>query len=529
MCRAGQQGDNDMNFRQQLGNAVRRTLSRRRFLSFLGAATATAGLSTRAKGASRDAWDLIVVGGGNAGLPAAIFAARRGAKVLIVEAAGILGGTLHLSSGQMSAAGTKLQQSKGIEDSSQLHYDDVMRISKGTADPDMVRLAVFNAGETFDWLMDRGFDVYPEHPILGTTHEPYSQPRYAWGQNLGRSILRILEEELQPEIDNGRVTVLLGTEVTDLIQDDDGAVTGVATRNVSGETAGYSGHNILLTCGGYTSNPEMFEQLEGAVDYSAMTYEYSQGAGITVGLAAGGYVRGSEHHLPLFGGVLTDADYPSRMIGAVRHYPPNRPPWEIFVNIDGERFLREDIPSHDAYEEALLTLPEEICWVVFDDAVFNQAPKLVSGIFGRLPREDIVEAFESSWPMFYRAGTIAKLAAAAGIAAEGLEKTVAGYNEGQATGKDKLGREYMPLPFAKPPFYAIKLHSWTLSGCAGLAVDGQLRVIRDDGSPIPGLYAAGELLGKSVFMGRSVVGGMLVTPALTLGRLLGQSLLKFPA
>ena len=80
------------------------------------------------------------------------------------------------------------------------------------------------------------------------------------GKQLGRSVLTILEKELQPEIDSGRVTVLLSTEVTDLIQQDDGSVTGVNTQNVKGETASYSGRNILLTCGGYTANAEMFER-----------------------------------------------------------------------------------------------------------------------------------------------------------------------------------------------------------------------------------------------------------------------------
>ena len=131
-------------------------LSRRRVLSLLGA---TASLSALPACARKDTtvWDLIVVGGGNAGLPAAIFAAMRGARVLIVDAAAQLGGKLWLSSGQMSAAGTKLQASKGIEDTPQSHYDDVMRISKGTADPDILRLAVFNAAETFDWLTENGF------------------------------------------------------------------------------------------------------------------------------------------------------------------------------------------------------------------------------------------------------------------------------------------------------------------------------------------------------------------------------------
>ena len=83
----------------------------------------------------------------------------------------------------------------------------------------------------------------------------------------------------------------------------------------------------------------------------------------------------------------------------------------------------------------------------------------------------------------------------------GLEETVARYNHGQETGNDVLGRKHMPLKIAKAPFYAIKLHSWSLSSSAGLAVDKELRVIRDDGTPIPGLYAAGELLGSGATMG----------------------------
>ena len=109
-------------------------LSRRQIL--IGASSATVGLAVTPGGRSSvqaaDPWDLIIVGGGTAGLPAAIFAARRGARVLVIEASLQLGGTLFLSTGQMSAAGTRLQKQKGITDSPQLHFDDVMRISQNT-------------------------------------------------------------------------------------------------------------------------------------------------------------------------------------------------------------------------------------------------------------------------------------------------------------------------------------------------------------------------------------------------------------
>ena len=516
-----------MTFRQRLSTI--HTHSRRRFLTAMGAITATVGLAPACtREAPTKPWDLIVVGGGNAGLPAAIFASKRGARVLIIEAAGVLGGTLFLSSGQMSAAGTKLQKAKGIVgDTPQAHYDDVMRISKGTADPDIVRLAVFNAADTFDWLTDNGFEVRPGHPVTGTTHEPYSHARYAWGPKGGMSILKVLEEQLEPEIERGNVTVMLGTEVTELIQDESGAVTGVVSSN-AGETQRHLASNVLLSCGGYASNSEMFERLEGAKDYADVSYPYSQGAGITLGLGAGGYVRGGEHHLPLFGGIMADDNYPSRMIANVRHFPPDRPPWEILVNVHGERFLREDIPSHDAYEHALMAQPEERCWVVFDDAIFKQAPTLVQGGFGGpMSEEDVREAFEQPWPMFYRADSLEGLAEACRVDATGLARTVASYNQGQASGDDELGRQYMPRPIEQAPFFAIQVQSWLLTGYAGLGVDAGLRVVREDQTPIPNLYAAGELLGTGQTMGRSYCGGMLVTPSLTFGRLLGQEIIPF--
>ena len=506
---------------------MRNTLSRRRLLSLFGATAGLSALKVDARAAPDTPWDLLVVGGGNAGLPAAIFAAERGARVLIVEAAGQIGGTLWLSSGQMSAAGTKLQAAKGIEDSPQSHYDDIMRISKGTADPQIMRLAVFNAAETFDWLMDNGFDVRDEHPITGTTHEPYSHARYAWGKDGGRSILRVLNEQLQPHIDAGRVSVLTSTEVTALVQSEDGTVTGVVTRDATGSTRLHSARNTLLTCGGYASNAEMFEQLEGARDYADVSYPFSQGVGITLSVAAGGYVRGGEHHLPLFGGILASDAYPAPMIGSARPWPPERPPWEIYVNVRGERFLREDIASHDAHEQALLAQPDERCWVVFDEEIFSRAPQLVRGSFsGGWTQEDVRFAFDDGMNMFFKADSIEELAAAAQIDRDGLLATIADYNRGRADGQDRFGREHLPLPIAKAPFYAIQLQSWLLSTYAGVAVDDTLRVIRKDGSAIGNLYAAGELLGAGQFMGRSYCGGMLVTPALTFGRLLGQEFLE---
>ena len=507
-----------------------RNVSKRDVLKLAGLSAGVGALGLSGCSQAEAGYDVIVVGGGNSGLPAAIFAGQRGAKVLIVEAAAKVGGTLFLSSGQMSAAGTKLQLAKGIEDTAQSHYDDVMRISKNTADPTLVKLATFNAAATFDWLTDNGFEVREGQPVTGTTHEPYSHARYAWGPQGGRSILAVLEKQLQPLIDSGKVKVMTETEAVELITDKNGAVTGVVCKDEKG-TSRQMGKNVVLTCGGYTFNPEMFEQMEGAKIYSQMTYPYSKGAGYKLATAVGGYIRGGQHHTPLFGAIYKEDDFPAETAGMARHFPGDRPPWEIIVNAEGKRFLQEDILSHDAYEQSLRAQPDERCWAVWDAEILAKAPPFVrAGGFGPGGGgpDAVTKAFDEGKPHFYKAATLKELAEKMKMNAAGLEETVAAYNKAQAGGgPDALGRKHMPLPIAKGPFYAVEIRSWGLLSYAGVAVNENLEVIKQDGKPVGNLYVAGELLGTGQLMGNSCCGGMSVTPALTLGRMLGQSIIKF--
>jgi fumarate reductase flavoprotein subunit len=498
------------------------SLGRREFLTQAMAGTAVLALPTGSQATiaslADTLYDLVIVGAGTAGLPAAIFAAQRGAKVILLEAAGQIGGTLHLSTGQMSAAGTRLQHAKGIKDTPDMHYDDVMRISRGTADPVLTRLAVDAAAETFDWLMDRGFVPLDEHPILGLGHEPYSERRYYWGAEGGRSILATLRRDFDPLVTSGKVDLLLQTPVTALLTNDAGAIEGVRIQSADRERI-VRGRHVLLTCGGYASNTEMFERLSGYRDYADTAYPYSMGAGLELGVSVGGFLRGRENYLCNFGSILTDSGFPGKFLGRFTVVPQRRQPWEVFVNTYGKRFIREDEPSFDKREHALLKQPDIRYWIIFDEQIFATAPPGVGG----WSREQMREAFGvHSW--FQKADSLPALAEASGIDPQGLVRTIEEYNAGVNSGADPLGREHKPLPIMKPPFYAIRHQGHSTTSTVGLAVDGALRVIRPGGQPITNLYAAGELLGAGQTQGKSFVGGMMITPALSFGRLLGQTL-----
>lgn len=465
-------------------------------------------------------WDVIVIGAGSAGMPTALFAAKRGASVLVIEHSGAIGGTLRLAPAQMSAAGTKLQKSLGIDDTPEEHFADAMKISRGTINQELAKLAIWNAGEMFDWLMDSGFEMMPECPSKGNTHEPFSKARYYWGQEFGRSILKVVEPQLMDAVKTRDLTILLRHEALTLIQEDNGSVTGITAKDIDDVERQYTGRSVVITCGGYAANTAMYEELTGQPQYQKWWSPFSQGRGHKLGLAAGGYLRGIENFMASFGIILESDQYPAKALGRPNSYPEVRQPWEIYVNSLGQRFVCEDIPSVDAREHALLKQPGMRYWVIFDQEILDQAPPVVEG----WTQDQVKDAFGSTYS-FYTGQSLSELAAAAGIDAKGLADSVELYNYGIEGGHDVLGRQHRPLPIGKAPFYAIRAQGCAITGAAGLAVDNDLRVTRRDGTAIPGLYAAGEILGAGELQGHAYVGGMMVTPALTLGRLLGMKIL----
>lgn len=465
--------------------------------------------------------DVIIMGAGTCGLATAAFAAQRSSRVWLLDAAPTIGGTLLVGFGQLSAAGTRLQAEKRIVDSPEKHFEEALRISRGTIDRDLSRLAIFNAGSTFDWLMDHGYAVLPQCPAIESAHEPYDVARYYWGADRGLTILNALEPEVRRQEASGRIRVLTSTRVVSLLQGQDGVVRGVVVVDANGVERSLQARNVVLASGGYAANAEMFRRLCGHRLYVKAAYEYAQGMGLELGVAAGGYLRGREHYLSNFGWLLDDGPFPSPVIGRVNTYPDARPPWEIYVNSSARRFIREDEPSVDVREHALLDQPELRYWIVFDQAIFDQAPPMIYG----WSREQMAAAFNQK-QVLRRADSLQQLATDIGLDPVALINTVSAYNAVRASGKDPLGRQFMPAEIGTPPYYAIRQQGGSVTSTVGLAVDSKLQVVRPDGSPIAGLYAGGEILGSGQLQGNAFVGGMMAMPAIVFGRLLGEKFLE---
>ncbi|GHH69249.1 flavocytochrome c [Streptosporangium violaceochromogenes] len=464
--------------------------------------------------------DVLVVGAGTAGLTCAIEAARAGLRVDLVDAGSDIGGTLQVSAGHMSAAGTRRQRLMGIDDDPDRHFADVMRIGHGKGDAALIRMAVDEAPGLVDWLDENGFPFAPETPVVYHGHSPYSRPRTYWGVAHGRSIRETLRPLLKERMDAGNVTLRLRSRASRLVTEG-GVVTGAVVHSADGPRELRAGVTVLAS-GGYGANPGLFTALTpGGPRLVSNAAETSLGDAVDMASSLGAVVRFAELHTPRLG-LLERRSRPSRVDfwAELAHLSAaERPPREIWVNADGERFVAEDLDDVTRHERAVLDQPGAEFWIVFDEAGIDAGAPLVPRWGADRLREEARRG-DVAWV----ADDIPGLARRAGIDPRGLLRTTQAYNMSVERGADPLGRQVLGHRVDRPPYYALRSAAALLCSFGGLDVDTGLRVRRRGGGVVPRLYAVGEAIGMGATSGAAFCGGMAVTPALAFGRLLGRRL-----
>ncbi|MEU6075777.1 FAD-dependent oxidoreductase [Micromonospora sp. NPDC047074] len=458
----------------------------------------------------------VIVGSGNAGLAAAVRLSQRGVPAILVEKNARLGGQLHLSGGAFSAAGTRRQAARGIQDSPAEHYADVLRISHGTATAPLVRLATEHAATAVDWLDALGFPFVDECPAIVRGHEPYGRARTYWGahpRNGGAAIL----ETLLPHLDRAVVEVRTGEQVVEILTETGtGAprVTGIRTIGPAGERV-VPATTVIMATGGYAASRELLAQLQPRYAQALVgCLPHATGDGHRMLMDLGVPMTGQDTYLPTMG-MIEDPDSPGYAFPLTRARlvvdANARLPWEIWVNAHGERFVDETGLSPDHRERALLRQPELSMWGIWNEAALRHAPS--SPIGPDWTAEQVrAEAAAGRW--LHRADSVAELARMVGLPPAALSRTLAGYATDQP---DPFGRTYRPDPLTEPPFYAVRTTGAMLLSRGGPVVDELLRPVTTSGASVEGLHAIGELLGMGQFSGDAFAGGMSVGPALTFG------------
>jgi fumarate reductase flavoprotein subunit len=252
--------------------------------------------------------------------------------------------------------------------------------------------------------------------------------------------------------------------------------------------------------------------------------EHSTGEGIEIACEIGGKIWNTEKLISGLGAVEVEpnsgrGDFWNNW--AMVYTSAYRPPREIYVNAEGKRFMDENEIDADKRERDLERQTGEKFWAIFDeDALRKEGMNLIP----MWSVEKIRKESEKE-KCLWRADTISALADKIGVPSDALTQTVAEFNGFVENQKDEnFGRQYLQNSIKRSPFYALLTYASSLVSCGGLAINANLQVIDKDDNPIPNLYAIGEIIGTGATTGNAFCSGMVITPALSFGRILGRKL-----
>ena len=425
-----------------------------------------------------------------------------------------------MSGGGVAIIDSDFQRAQGIVDTPELASEDFFRRGE---DPDPYWVDYYTQNsrtELGQWLESLGVRWLSLNPQPGNSVRRFHRTD---GRGLGL-VTPIYREVLR----HANVSFRWNFRVTELLVEQ-GRVVGVRGEDTrTGEADELRAPRVLLATGGFQSNLEMVRRFWPA--HLAEPGELLIGSGLnSVGsghdlareLEAGFHRMDHQWNYP-WG--LPHPRYPGegRALAA-------RNEVSIWVNADGRRFVNE-LADPTVLLAAVVAQSPSTYWAIFDDD--DNERFYVSGSgwdnFQRIREEILDNALLTA-----QATTLAELAAAIGQDAGRLKTTVARYNAMVDQGRDEdFGRfasadDLVRLArIDQPPFYAIQFFPMTRKSMGGVMVDRQMRVVREDGTPIPGLYASGELTGFAGVNGSAGLEGTFLGPAILTGRVAGRTLLR---
>jgi tricarballylate dehydrogenase len=439
----------------------------------------------------RRSCDVLVVGEGIAGCAAALTAAAHGADVMVVEKAprDVPHGNTAFSGGSFRRASSGYSADK--------FFQDMTALSDGRADPELTRIVAERSGAARDWLTE-----------LGVRWTQKSRDPAASDQVEGQGVA--LAATIRAAVRERKITTCHETEALQLL-DSEGRVVGIAARGAEGPFRIACGALVLAT-GGFQANLDMVVRYlgEGGKHLVLRGSPYNTGDGIRMAQQVGASIDWMDD----FHGGLIHYGYRKYPEVGARAGMRSMKKYEIgiLVNQHGARFVDEGEHASDkTYAKfgkiVALTQPGGIAYAIFDakgKEVVN--PDYVGPERGPLEAE-----------------TVAALARRLDIEPAQLEKTIREYNDSIRDGRC-LSLNPPKTNFAQrietAPFCAYKVTGGFTFTFGGIRTNARAEVLRNDGSSIPGLYAAGEMV-TGIFY-RNYAGGSSLPRCAVFGRIAGE-------
>jgi len=459
-------------------------------------------------------YDVVVVGAGNAGMCAALAAREHGARVLVLEAAPFdeRGGNSRYTAGALrfvydgvedllklcDLSETELATSDFGTYTQDKYYDDLGRLTDYKSNPDMAELLITKSQETLLWMRGKGVRFAPMYSRQAFKHEGKfvfwgGLALEAWGGGPG------LVEGLFNALEKNGIEVAYEARGERLIADDDG-VHGVVA-NVEGKTTSIACKAVVLACGGFEANAEMRTRYLGpGWDLAKVRgTRFNTGGGIKMALEIGAMPYGNWSGCHAVGWDYNAPEFGDLAVGD--NFQKHSYPFAIMVNATGERFCDEGADfrnyTYAKYGREILNQPHQFAWQIFDQQVVHlqrdeyrirQVTKVVADTIEELA-DKMAEYAAVDKPAFLK--TVREYNAA-------VDRSVP-YNptvkDGRTTRGLAIDKTNWAMPLEKPPYEAYCTTCGVTFTFGGVRIDTDGRVLDIAQKVIPGLYAAGELVG----------------------------------
>jgi tricarballylate dehydrogenase len=451
-------------------------------------------------------YDVIVVGGGNAAMCAALAARHTGATVLVLERA-----TEHMRGGNtrhtrnIRCTHAAADQFFSGPYSEEEHLQDLIGVTGGPANLDMAKFAIRESSKLPAWMSAHGVDW--QQPLAGTLHLGRTNRWFLGG---GKALLNTYYRTAA----RMGITVRYNTSVDELVIENDRFE--AVRLNIDGKEELVRGKSVVVGCGGYEANIEWLKRYWGnaADNFIIRGTPYNDGRVLASLLSNGAKAIGDPKG---FHAIAVDARSPKFDGGIVTRL--DAVPFGIVVNRDAQRFYNEgeDIwPKRYAIWGGLIAgQPDQIAFSIVDSQTIRKF----------LP------------PMFkpYQSDTLEGLAPKLGLDRDAFVATVTAYNHAAAANKEmrieKLDgastqgltppKTNWAIPINRPPFYGLPLRPGITFTYMGVTIDERTRVVNNHGTPFHNVYAAGEIMSGNILT-RGYLGGFGLTIGAVFGELAGR-------
>lgn len=482
-------------------------------------------------------YDVVVVGAGNAAMCAAIAAKEKGADVLVLERgpAEKRGGNSFFTDGAIRVAYNNLDEIRKIipdltdEEAERIvmpeytqsdFYDDLMRVTEGKSDPVLANQLISKSFETLLWMSQQGIQFE-----LNVENQSFEQDgkRHFWGglpiktEDKGVGLIKSLFHRAE-EIG---IEIWYNSRATQLVTEND-RIKGINIEQ-DGEIMTIPTSSVILACGSFEANKKMRSEHLGEEWEAAIVRgtEFNTGDGITMALAVGArrygewngcHSIGTDYNAPKFGDFNKPGDI----------FKKSSFPLGLLINQEGKRFVDEGADfrnyTYAKYGREVLKQPGHSAFQLFDAQV----------------RPMLRKEYNLEEATYVQADSLEELAEKMSIDKEPFLKTIADYNaavqEGEYNptikdGKGTVGiappKTNWALRIDQAPFYAYPVTCGITFAFGGLHINQEGEVINQEGRPISGLFAAGEMVGGIFY--KNYPGGSGLMSGAVFGKLAGTS------